>query len=120
MTGSLRLTAATALVVCLLAALLALNHASPAHAVTLTVNSTGDGSDFTGGADTVRYSVDVSGREGPFVMDVELWYQPISHRWAQNLRGYKAAEPQRFVRYFDEMASSSALRLARATSAPVP
>jgi hypothetical protein len=76
--------------------------------------------DFTGGADTVRYSIDISGREGPFVVDVELWYQPISHRWAQNLRRYKADEPQRFVRYFDEMAASSALRLARATSAPVP
>ena len=75
--------------------------------------------DFTGGEDSIRYSVDVSGADGPLVVEVELWYQPIGHRWAQNLGAYKAVEPQRFLGYFDEMASSSALRLARAASALV-
>jgi hypothetical protein len=76
--------------------------------------------DFLGGQDSVRYSVDVSAAQGPFVVEAQLWYQPIGHRWAQNLRSYDAAEPRRFVRYFDEMASSSALLLARAPSVPAP
>jgi hypothetical protein len=79
-----------------------------------------DDPDFTGGSDSVRYSIDVSAAQGPVVVDAQLWYQPIGHRWAQNLRAYYAPEPRRFVRYFDAMASSSALLLARAPSVPVP
>lgn len=72
--------------------------------------------DFVGGRDQVRYSVDLAGRQGPFVVEVQLWYQPIAFRWAQNLRAYDAFEPQRFVRYYDEMAGSSAIVLARAAA----
>jgi hypothetical protein len=72
--------------------------------------------DFGGGRDQVRYSVDLAGRQGPFVVEVQLWYQPIGFRWAQNLRAYDAFEPQRFVRYYDEMAGSSAIVLARASA----
>jgi hypothetical protein len=79
-----------------------------------------DDPNFSGGEDSVRYSIDVSAAQGPFVVDVQLWYQPIGHRWAQNLRPYDAPEPRRFVRYFDGMASSSALLLARTTGAAVP
>jgi hypothetical protein len=75
--------------------------------------------DFIGGEDQVRYSIDLAGRQGPFVVEVQLWYQPIAFRWAQNLRAYDAFEPQRFVRYYDEMAPASALMLARA-AATVP
>ena len=45
---------------------------------------------------------------------VELRYQPIGFRWAQNLRQYDAPEPQRFVRYYDAAASASSAILARA------
>ncbi len=74
-----------------------------------------DDPDFLGGEDRVRYSIDVSAAEGPFTFDAELWYQSIAYRWAQNLRGYDAAEPQRFVGYFDSMAAASAVRLALAS-----
>jgi hypothetical protein len=73
-------------------------------------------SDFTGGADNVRYSVDTGGAQGPFQIAVELWFQPISYRWAANLRTYKAAEPERFVRYYDAMSSGSAVLISRATA----
>jgi hypothetical protein len=68
---------------------------------------------FTDAGDRVRYSVPVKGA-GPFVVDVELRYQPISFRWADNLRGYDAAEPTRFVSYYDAMSASSSTVLARA------
>jgi hypothetical protein len=70
--------------------------------------------DFTGGSDRVRYSALLGEAQGPYRVSVELLYQPISFRWASNLRAYAAFEPQRFVRYYDEMAEASAVPLARA------
>jgi hypothetical protein len=58
----------------------------------------------------------VGGREGPFRIDVELRFQPIAFRWAENLRAYDAAEPRRFLRYFDAMAAGSSVVLARASA----
>ncbi|HEY2431502.1 MAG TPA: hypothetical protein VGI12_02440 [Vicinamibacterales bacterium] len=73
--------------------------------------------DFTGGGDRVRYSVDVAGASGPFTVDVELLYQPIGFRWAQNLKAYsQASEPRRFTEYYDAMAGGTTATLARATS----
>jgi hypothetical protein len=70
--------------------------------------------DFGAGEDRVRYSIDAAGAPGPLMIEVQLWYQSIAYRWAQNLRGYSAAEPQRFVSYYDQWASESALMLTRA------
>jgi hypothetical protein len=75
-----------------------------------------DDLDFSGGGDEVRYSMDVTGRAGPFTVEVELWYQPIAFRWARNLAEYDAPETNRFVRWYDEMAASSAVVLGRATA----
>ena len=71
---------------------------------------------FAGGADRVRYSVDVAGGEGPFTVDVELRFQSIGFRWAQNLKVYDAPEPQRFVRYYESMSTVSSEILARASA----
>lgn len=68
--------------------------------------------DFAAGGDRVRYLVDTAGAQGPFVITVKLWFQPIGFRWAENLRPYDAPEPRRFVRYFDAMASASATVVA--------
>ncbi|HXW06885.1 MAG TPA: hypothetical protein VD833_16755 [Vicinamibacterales bacterium] len=73
--------------------------------------------DFRGGEDRLRYVIDAGDTAGPFVFDVALWYQPIGARWARNLEGYAAREPQRFVRYFDSMTPASAIVLARASAA---
>ena len=73
--------------------------------------------DFTAEADRVRYWINTAGRRGPFQVSAELRYQPISYRWAQNLRAYDASETRRFVKWYDEMASGSSQVLASATAA---
>jgi hypothetical protein len=78
--------------------------------------------DFAGGSDRVRYSVDVGSASGPFKVDVELLYQPIGFRWAQNLKAYsQALEPRRFTDYYDAMAggTTALARAARSTSGPL-
>jgi hypothetical protein len=70
--------------------------------------------DFVGGRDRVRYAVDVADAEGPFIVDAELWYQPVGYRWAHNLGDQKAVEIERFISYFEEAADSSAVILASA------
>jgi hypothetical protein len=70
--------------------------------------------DFVGGRDRVRYAIDVSDAEGPFIVDVELWYQPIGYRWAHNLGDQEAEEIERFIGYYEETAGSSAALLASA------
>lgn len=71
---------------------------------------------FMGGSHRVRYSVPLGNATGPFVVQAELWYQPIGYRWANNLKPYdNAAEPRRFNNYFDSMKASTATVLARAT-----
>jgi hypothetical protein len=72
--------------------------------------------DFSGGADRVRYSVEIGDRQGPFRVDAELWFQPIAYRWAMNLKKYDAAEPKRFVGYYEQTASGSGVTLARASA----
>ena len=70
--------------------------------------------DFTGGGDRVTYSVAVAAADGPFEVEAELLYQPIGHRWAQNLKSYNsAAEPRRFTGYYDGMADGATATLAR-------
>jgi hypothetical protein len=71
--------------------------------------------DFIAGEDRVRYSIDAKGAQGPFTIDVQLWYQSIAYRWKENLKPYTSAEPQRFVSYYEQMASGSALLLTRDT-----
>lgn len=69
--------------------------------------------DFAGGGDRIRYRARVGGTPGPYRVIATLWYQPISFRWANNLRPYDADEIDRFLRYFDEMPEYSAIALAR-------
>jgi len=69
---------------------------------------------FTDGGDLVRYSIALGNAAGPFRIEAELWYQPIGFRWAHNLEPYSAAEPRRFVSYYESMSASTAVVLARA------
>ena len=70
---------------------------------------------FRDAGDRVRYRVAVTG-SGPFTIEAALRYQPISFRWADNLRGYNASEPRRFVSYYDAMAASSSTVLVKAVA----
>ena len=69
---------------------------------------------FTDKGSVIRYVVDTGGAAGPFHARAGLWYQPIGFRWAHNLAQYNAAEPQRFVRYYESEAQRSAVELASA------
>jgi hypothetical protein len=70
--------------------------------------------DFEGGTDRVRYAVPVGGSAGPFKIRAELWYQPLSYRWARNVDDHPSAEAERFVSYYKEFSSTSGVVLARA------
>jgi cytochrome c551/c552 len=69
---------------------------------------------FTDKGSTVRYAVSTGGATGPFIVEAELWYEPIGFRWAHNLAPYQASEPQRMVRYYDSTSRKLAIVLARA------
>jgi hypothetical protein len=47
---------------------------------------------------------------------VKLRYQTIGYRWAHNLDGYDAQEPQRFVTYYRSMSSNSSVVVATAAA----
>ncbi|TCK71664.1 hypothetical protein [Acidipila rosea] len=69
---------------------------------------------FNGDGSTVRYSVSTHHATGPFHIAVELIYQPIGFRWAHNLAPYRAPEPERMVRYYEQAAHDSAVVVAHA------
>ena len=71
-------------------------------------------SDFIGGSDRVRYAVPLGGSAGPFKIRAELWYQPLSFRWARNVDDLPSAEAERFVSYFQEFSASAGAVLAGA------
>ena len=89
---------------------------SSAHPDIAVVGGAAQDADFGDGADRVRYSVDVAGTNGPLEIDVELRFQAIGFRWADNLRKYDAAEPRRFVTYYDAMSAAASEILARASA----
>ena len=76
-----------------------------------------DDDNFTGGSDKIRYSIPTGNAQGPFQVEVELWFQPISFRWATNLKSYKAMETERFTGYYETMSSGSGVMLTRASAA---
>mgnify|MGYP006294033617 FL=1 len=69
--------------------------------------------DFVGGGDRVRYEVEASDARGPFSVEVELWYQPIGFRWAENLATYDTRESAQFDRFFQGVSPTSAVVMAR-------
>jgi hypothetical protein len=78
------------------------------------VGDAADDPNFTDEGSLVRYSIALGNAQGPYHVEAELWYQPIAFRWAHNLEPYNAAEPHRFVGYYESMSSSTAVVLARA------
>ncbi len=70
--------------------------------------------DFEGGGDRVRYAVQIGGSAGPFTVRAELWYQPISFRWARNVDDLPSDEAGRFVVYYKDFSESSGIVLAKA------
>jgi hypothetical protein len=56
--------------------------------------------DFGAGGDNLRYVVDVGTAPRPFTLNVELLYQSVGYRWAQNLRRHEAPEIARFQGHY--------------------
>jgi len=80
---------------------------------------TGDANDdanFTDAGHLVRYSVPIANAQGPFRVQVELWYQPIGFRWAHNLSPYNSTETHRFVSYYASSSSATAIVLAQTSA----
>jgi hypothetical protein len=87
--------------------------ATASHDIAVAGEAAGD-ANFTGGGDRVRLNAPLGNASGPFTVEVELLYQPIGFRWAQNLGPYKASmEPARFQQYYEAMGAASSARLAR-------
>jgi hypothetical protein len=76
--------------------------------------------DFASAGDLVRYRVPLRASSGPVSVEVELRYQPIGFRWAQNLAPYDAPEPQRFLKYYNELSSISSVAVATARTTVTP
>ncbi len=70
--------------------------------------------DFVGAMDTIRYIVALDGVQGPLTVTVELLYQSIGFRWADNMRRHDAPEPARFVEYYEQV-PNQAVTVASAT-----
>ncbi|UCE61287.1 MAG: hypothetical protein JSU63_05975 [Phycisphaerales bacterium] len=58
--------------------------------------------DFVDGWDSVAYMVDITGRQGPFAVAVELLYQSVAFPFVEDMRGEDSALAERFVGYFDD------------------
>lgn len=79
-----------------------------------------DDPDFSGGGDRTRYAIDTAGHDAPFRVEAQLWFQSIGYRWAHNLGSVKAEEPERFLRYYEALAETSATLVARDEAAFAP
>jgi hypothetical protein len=78
------------------------NKGSAPAAIEVHGRAAGD-TDFTAGSDTVRYTVDLGETRGPLSIEARLLYQSIGFRWADNLRVHEAAEPSRFLAYYESV-----------------
>lgn len=67
---------------------------------------------FAAGGDRILYKVETGTSPGPFLVEAELWYQPIAYRWARNLASYDAFESRRFVSFYESMSEGSGVVLA--------
>jgi hypothetical protein len=55
---------------------------------------------FVGGGDLITYQVDVKGATGPFTVNAELQFQPVSYRFVQDLLVDKTDLTDRFGKYY--------------------
>jgi hypothetical protein len=71
--------------------------------------------DFQGGGDRVRYVIDLGDAQAPLEVGVELLYQSISMRWAENLRQYEAEEIASFLSNYEAVPNEPVV-IARTTA----
>jgi len=61
--------------------------------------------DFVAGGDTLKIALPLGDVPGPYTLTVELLYQSIGYRWAQNLAAFSAPEPQQFMRFYQAISN---------------
>ena len=61
-----------------------------------------DDANFVGGGDLITYQVDVEGATGPFTVNAELLYEPLSYRFVQDMLVDKTPLTERFGGYYGE------------------
>jgi hypothetical protein len=59
--------------------------------------------DFASGGDRLALAIDLGAAQGPLTLRVELLYQSIAYRWADNLRKQASAEAQAFAGFYAAM-----------------
>jgi hypothetical protein len=60
-----------------------------------------DDVNFIDGVDKIQYLMTFESAQQPLTLTVELLYQSIGYRWAENLRGREGDEITRFTSYYD-------------------
>ena len=60
-----------------------------------------DDVNFIDGVDQIQYSMAFESSQRPLTLTVELLYQSIGYRWAENLRGQDGEQIVRFSGYYD-------------------
>lgn len=85
-----------------------------ADAAIMVHGQAGEDEDFQAGSDRIRYRVEIPAGVRRVDVRARLMFQTIGFRWAQNLAPYDAHETKRFVSYYNENASTSAVVLAEA------
>lgn len=58
---------------------------------------------FLDGIDQIQYAMSFDAAQDPITLKVELLYQTIGYRWAENLRSGDGEEIDRFGRYYDSV-----------------
>jgi hypothetical protein len=58
--------------------------------------------DFTGAGDTIHYGIKLDAPSAPLTVKIELLYQSIGYRWAQNLGEQDNPQISDFLRYYNE------------------
>jgi len=61
---------------------------------------------FTGGGDRLGLQLDLGAATGPFTVQVELLYQSIGYRWAENLRMADGPEVEQFLEMYDSLSNT--------------
>lgn len=87
---------------------------STAEAAVIVHGRARDDADFKAGSDKLRYRVAAPPDLQQVEVSARLMFQTIGFRWAQNLAPYAAHETRRFVTFYSDNASSSAIALAEA------
>lgn len=75
-----------------------------------------DDASFIGGSDLVTYLVNVGGASGPFTVNAELLYEPLSYRFVQDLLSDGSELTNRFGKYY-AAANTTPLLVSAAESA---